>query len=679
MKTAQQLMTAGAVLLVLALTGGAQAGLIAHYSFDEVDAGNTPCNLGVNHATLGDRVSIDTTAGVPKFGAGALRALGGDTTLGPGSGATTANQFAWANDARTITFWWKTATPGSVTLAGTFVSLGNHSASGYAFDMLEYWWDVPNNTTTLRVGISGAGLSTTPPINDGNWHFVAVTVPNNATFADIAWYVDGNATDLNTSVNTLAVATATDTLVFGDSHYAAAADRVPNGWLDEFRLYDEVLTQTQILALYNNYAPPVITSDGGGATADVVVSEGETAVTTVTASDANEPAQTLTYSISGGANAALFSIVPATGVLTFNDNAVAGVYEVIVQVENEVPLTDTQTITVTVTAGAVPTSENDAVTLDEDTPTALSTTDFGTYNANGGDPLAEVKITTLPDKGSLTLDGVAVEAEDVITVAQLDANLLVYTPVLNANGTAYTTIGFKVGNGTVFSVAYTLTVNVTPVNDAPTTANSSVTTLEDVAYTFAAANFPFSDVDAGDSRSAIKVVTLPAKGVLKLSGSPIAANAEILVADVPNLTFTPAWDENGDDYTTFTFQVADQAAAYSDAATMTIDVTAVADPTVMMAAGNVQASAPAGTVVGTVKARNPDGGALTYAKVTGRNSDRFAIDSGTGELTLTTPAGAVDEKYYVDVTASGATTDTLAIEVTVVAEPVTAGTFFLFR
>ena len=49
---------------------------------------------------------------------------------------------------------------------------------------------------------------------------------------------------------------------------------------------------------------PVITSNGGGATAAVNVAENTTAVTTVTATDADLPAQTLTYSIVGGADAA---------------------------------------------------------------------------------------------------------------------------------------------------------------------------------------------------------------------------------------------------------------------------------------------------------------------------------------------------------------------------------------
>ena len=40
-------------------------------------------------------------------------------------------------------------------------------------------------------------------------------------------------------------------------------------------------------------------------------------MTTVTATDADLPAQTLTYSIVGGADAALFTIDAATGALSF--------------------------------------------------------------------------------------------------------------------------------------------------------------------------------------------------------------------------------------------------------------------------------------------------------------------------------------------------------------------------
>ena len=61
---------------------------------------------------------------------------------------------------------------------------------------------------------------------------------------------------------------------------------------------------------------PAITSNGGGATAAVSVAENTTAVTTVTATDADAGA-TLTYTIAGGADAARFTINATTGVLSF--------------------------------------------------------------------------------------------------------------------------------------------------------------------------------------------------------------------------------------------------------------------------------------------------------------------------------------------------------------------------
>ncbi|MEY4243513.1 MAG: hypothetical protein RLZZ245_1098 [Verrucomicrobiota bacterium] len=62
---------------------------------------------------------------------------------------------------------------------------------------------------------------------------------------------------------------------------------------------------------------PEINSNGGGSSATLGITENATAVTTVVASDGDIPAQTLTYSIVGGEDAAQFSINPATGVLVF--------------------------------------------------------------------------------------------------------------------------------------------------------------------------------------------------------------------------------------------------------------------------------------------------------------------------------------------------------------------------
>ena len=66
----------------------------------------------------------------------------------------------------------------------------------------------------------------------------------------------------------------------------------------------------------NDHAP-VITSHGGGASADVQVAENSTAVGLVQASDIDQPGASLRYSIGGGADAALFSIDAQSGVLRF--------------------------------------------------------------------------------------------------------------------------------------------------------------------------------------------------------------------------------------------------------------------------------------------------------------------------------------------------------------------------
>src|SRR5437016_6097789 len=98
-------------------------------------------------------------------------------------------------------------------------------------------------------------------------------------------------------------------------------------------------------------------SNGGGASAAVSIAENTTAVTTVAATDPNA-GQSLGYSISGGADAALFTIDSTSGALAFltapNFEAPAdaggnNVYDLTVQVSDGHGGTDTQAIAVSVT------------------------------------------------------------------------------------------------------------------------------------------------------------------------------------------------------------------------------------------------------------------------------------------------------------------------------------------
>ncbi len=127
-----------------------------------------------------------------------------------------------------------------------------------------------------------------------------------------------------------------------------------------YRISDGSLTSTATVYLTItpvNDNSPIITSNGGGATASINVAENTTAVTTVTATDADLPAATLTYSISGGLDAAKFAINSSSGVLRFitapdyeapTDNGSNNVYNVTVRVSDGT-FTDTQAIAVAVT------------------------------------------------------------------------------------------------------------------------------------------------------------------------------------------------------------------------------------------------------------------------------------------------------------------------------------------
>src|SRR6185436_15871444 len=183
------------------------------------------------------------------------------------------------------------------------------------------------------------------------------------------------------------------------------------------------------------------------------------------------------------------------------------------QVSDGTVFSGAATLTVNVTpVNDAPTTSNNTITTPEDTAFTFASSDFPFSDVDTGNTLQSVKITSLPATGSLTLSGVPVTANQIIAVASLGN--LVFTPVANGNGSPYTTFGFQVSDGTVFSSAATLTVNVTPVNDAPTTSNNTVTTSEDTAFTFAAGDFPFSDVDSGNTLQSVRITSLPATGSL---------------------------------------------------------------------------------------------------------------------------------------------------------------------
>ena len=134
-----------------------------------------------------------------------------------------------------------------------------------------------------------------------------------------------------------------------------------------------------------------------------------------------------------------------------------------------------------------------------------------------------MKITTLPARslGVLFDNGVAVTAGQFVPASDITTGNLLSSPrpSKSAGSATIRVPGARRrrhanGGGVDLDQSpNTLTIGVTPVNHAPTGADGAVSTLEDTAYTFAAADFPLTDSSdiAGQYADAVKITTLPAR------------------------------------------------------------------------------------------------------------------------------------------------------------------------
>ena len=192
---------------------------------------------------------------------------------------------------------------------------------------------------------------------------------------------------------------------------------------------------------------PTITSNGGGATASVSVGENTTAVTTVTATDPD--GDTLSYSITGGVDAAKFTINGSTGELNFGsapdfesptDAGANNVYDVQVTVSDGNGGTDVQDIAVTVT------NVNDAPTVDLDAndSSGSSSGNFATSWTELGGPVSVVDAdAVIADVDSGTLTSVT-----ATLVVRLDGSDEVLSADAGATGI---TVSYDSGDGRAYS------------------------------------------------------------------------------------------------------------------------------------------------------------------------------------------------------------------------------------
>jgi len=99
------------------------------------------------------------------------------------------------------------------------------------------------------------------------------------------------------------------------------------------------------------------------------------------------------------------------------------------------------------------------------------------------DAFIAVKINTLPSLGTLTLDGVAAVAGQLVAVSDITAGKLVYTPLAGATGTPYASLDFQVqDNGSGNSNSVTLLTNQAVIATALNTTQTATAALPTPTY-----------------------------------------------------------------------------------------------------------------------------------------------------------------------------------------------------
>ena len=242
-----------------------------------------------------------------------------------------------------------------------------------------------------------------------------------------------------------------------------------------------------------------------------------------------------------------------------------------------------------------PSGQNTSVTMDEGAVKVFSISDFGFSDLVENHAFDRLIVNSLPSSGLLTLNGVAVFETQVITISDINANQLEYTPPPQANGNAYTQWDFTVAdNGGTANLGTdqdqspnTITININAVNDAPFGSDFSTTILEDASLTFAAEDFGFNDPDDGHSIAAVEISTIPLAGTLSLNGESVLAGTSVTVSDIVagKLTYQPNNNDHGSPYDQFDFHVIDDGGTTNGGTdksintnTVFLDVLPVNDP-----------------------------------------------------------------------------------------------------
>ena len=303
-------------------------------------------------------------------------------------------------------------------------------------------------------------------------------------------------------------------------------------------------------------------------------------------------------------------------------------------------------------------------------PRTATTTVTVTVTDVADAPPAPTNVTATPGATRLALRWAAVPGASKYQVDSRTSGAAAWTTAANDLTTAATTLA-DLTCGTAYEVrvrAYGSGAGYTNTWSAPS-ATLAATTGTCPPPAFGAETYSFSVAENSVAGTAVGTVTATTTGAGPVTYALTAGNdagAFALAAGTGALTVAGALDYETTASFPLTVTASDPAGGTSTAA-VTVTVTDVDEAPGFGTADyafSVAEDAAVGTALGTVSATDPEDGTLTYAITAGNEAGAFAIDAGTGALTV---AGALDyetaAEYNLTVTASDAAGHTATADV----------------
>jgi hypothetical protein len=347
-----------------------------------------------------------------------------------------------------------------------------------------------------------------------------------------------------------------------------------------------------------------------------------TTVGTVVATDP-DAGQSLTYSILSGNTSNAFVINGSTGVIAVSNSAALNyesnpTFALIIKVQDNASssLSSQATITINLTnVNEAPIISNQSFSIAEN---SANGTNVGTVIAS--DPDAGQLLTYSIQSGNTSSAFAINPTTGIISVANSTA--------LNYESNPTFSLVIKVqdnGSGSLSSQA-TVTISVTNINEPPVINNQSFVISENSPNGTNVGTISATDPDAGQTLS-FSILSGNSSGAFTInatSGAINVANSSALnFESTPSFALIVKAQDNG-------------TGNLSSQATVTINLSDINEvPSIANQAFSVSENATNGSSIGIVIASDPDAGqTLSYSILSGNTSSVFAINSGTGLLTV---------------------------------------------